>query len=60
MKEVKNMELFVLGLVSAFLVTFVTASATTIAKRLFGGTQKPLPNDATNVNEVVIYVFIIM
>jgi len=54
------MELFVLGLVSAFLVTFVTASATTIAKRLFGGTQKPLPNDATNVNEVVIYVFIIM
>jgi len=51
------MELFVFGLISAFLVTFVTSSATTIAKRLFGETQKSPPKASTNVTVVVIFVY---
>ena len=52
------MELFLLGLISAFSVTFVTSSATVLAKRLFSETQKPLPNTSPNVTMVVVYVFI--
>jgi len=54
------MELFVLGLIPAFLATFVTTSASTLAKRLFGETQKPLPTASTNVTVVVVYVYIIV
>jgi len=52
------MELFLLGLFSAFSVTFVTTTATAFAKRLFGETQKSPPN-TSNVT-VVIFVHIIM
>ena len=52
------MELFLLGLISAFSVTFVTSSATALAKRLFGDTQKSPPNTSPNVITVVIHVFI--
>jgi len=54
------MELFLLGLISAFSATFVTSSATALAKRLFGETQKPPPpNTKPNVTVVVVYVFIV-
>ena len=52
------MELFLLGLISAFSVTFVTSSATALAKRLFSETQKSPPKTSTNVTVVVIHVFI--
>jgi len=52
------MWLFLLGLFSAFCVTFVTSSATTVAKRLFSEKQKPLPDTPENVI-VVVLVFII-
>ena len=50
------MELFLLGLLSAFSVTFVTSSATALAKRLFGETQKSPPNTSANVAMAVIFV----
>ena len=53
------MELFLLGLLSAFSATFITTSAKALAERLFGETQKPPPNTPTNVTVVVIYVFLI-
>ena len=53
------MELFVLGLISAFSVTFVTSSASVLAKRMFSGTQKSPPKTSANVSVVVIYVFIL-
>ena len=52
------MDLFLLGL-STFFVAFVTSSATILAKRLFGETQKPPPNTSANVTVVVVYVFFI-
>ena len=52
------MELFLLGLLSAFSATFVTSSAKALAKRLFGETQKPPPNTPPNVTVVVVYVYI--
>ena len=51
------MELFVLGLISAFSVSFATTSATALAKRLFSQTQKSPPKTSANVTVVVIYVF---
>jgi len=51
------MELFLLGLISAFSVTFVTSSATALAKRVFGQTQKLPPKTSDNVTVVVTYVF---
>ena len=53
------MGIFLLGILSAFFVTFVTSTATALAKRLFSETQKPPPNTRPNVTVVVVYVFII-
>jgi len=48
---------FLLSLVSLFVVTFVTALATALVKRLFDKPQKPLPNTSPNVTVVVIFVY---
>ena len=50
------MEIFLLGLLSAFTVTFVTSSGAALAKQLFSRTQKLPPKASTNVT-VVINVF---
>jgi len=58
MKEVNDLwNYFLLGLVSAFSVTFVTTIATAFAKRLFGETQKSPPKASANVTVVVIFVY---
>ena len=49
--------IYLLGIAfTAFVVPFLTVSATTLAKRMFSEKQKPLPKTPDNVKVVVIFV----
>ena len=49
--------IYLLGIAfTAFVVPFLTVSATTLAKRMFSEKQKPLPDTSDNVKVVVIFV----